>query len=159
MRFSRSWTGVGDAARGCVLSFYPGSSIFISSREVPYASLQATSGCFSLRRFIALFVYDTGSPSAQRRRAIDGVHSIAARCVVVPPCTLPPRPQVSFFVLVCGSSGYSSRTIRLAVLFNSRARSAVPWLASVRAAAEGHLGVHGDYLYLHAIAQQPREQL
>ncbi|CAN0006155.1 unnamed protein product, partial [Ectocarpus sp. 12 AP-2014] len=50
----------------------------------------------------------------------------------VPPVYPVYMASVSFFVVVCGTSGYCSRTIRLAVLFNSRARSAVPWLASER---------------------------
>ncbi|CAM9567795.1 unnamed protein product [Ectocarpus fasciculatus] len=40
--------------------------------------------------------------------------------------------SISFFFLCCGTCCYGSRTIRLAVLFNSRARSAVPWLVSER---------------------------
>ncbi|CAM9232511.1 unnamed protein product, partial [Ectocarpus fasciculatus] len=40
--------------------------------------------------------------------------------------------SASFFILACAFSCYCSRTIRLAVLFNPRARNAVPWLASER---------------------------
>ncbi|CBN78571.1 expressed unknown protein [Ectocarpus siliculosus] len=37
-----------------------------------------------------------------------------------------------FFILVCGSCCYGSRTIRLAVLFSTGTRRVVPWLASER---------------------------
>lgn len=40
--------------------------------------------------------------------------------------------QTLFFVLVCTTSCYGCRTIRLAVMINPRARKTVPWLASVR---------------------------
>ena len=40
--------------------------------------------------------------------------------------------QTLFFALVCTTSCYGCRTIRLAVMINARARKTVPWLASVR---------------------------
>ncbi|CAB1111522.1 unnamed protein product [Ectocarpus sp. CCAP 1310/34] len=40
--------------------------------------------------------------------------------------------QVYFFIWVCGSCCYGSRTIRLSVLFSTGTRRAVPWLAPVR---------------------------
>lgn len=40
--------------------------------------------------------------------------------------------QIHYFVLACVTCCYGSRTIRLAVMYNARARNAVPWLMSVR---------------------------
>ncbi|CAM9850661.1 unnamed protein product [Scytosiphon promiscuus] len=40
--------------------------------------------------------------------------------------------MIYYFILVCGVCCYSSRTIRLAVLYNAGVRKTVPWLASER---------------------------
>eukprot|EP00903_Cladosiphon_okamuranus_P019877 g18270.t1 len=40
------------------------------------------------------------------------------------------KRNIYFFTLVCSTSTYGSRTIRLAVMFNTRARKVAPWLTS-----------------------------
>lgn len=58
--------------------------------------------------------------------------SRAALFLVVSAVVANCRAQLYFFSVVCTTSTYGSRTIRLAVMFNARARKAVPWLMSVR---------------------------
>lgn len=50
--------------------------------------------------------------------------------------------QFTYFVVVCIPSCYGSRTIRLAVMYNARARKAVPWLTSVRFAPLAGCSMH-----------------